>query len=117
MITRGWEENNFDLLYSAGLFDYFSDPVAQLAAKALFKRLKPGGQLIIGNFNLTAPNQFAMRLALDWSLIYRSCDDLKRLFGDLGGVLSIEQEPEGVNLFCVINEARNSLIAGSVGHS
>ncbi len=63
VITRGWEESNFDLLYSAGLFDYFSDPVAQMAAKALFKCLKPGGQLIIGNFNLTTPNQFAMRLA------------------------------------------------------
>lgn len=104
VITRGLGESDFDLLYSAGLFDYFSDPVAQLGAKSLFKRLKPGGRLIIGNFNLTTPNQFTMRLALDWSLIYRSFDDLKRLFGDLGGVLSIEQEPEGVNLFCVIRK-------------
>ena len=55
VITRGWEESDFDLLYSAGLFDYFSDPVAQLAAKALFKCLKPGGQLIIGNFDLNRP--------------------------------------------------------------
>jgi hypothetical protein len=104
VLTRGWEESDFDLVYSAGLFDYFSDPVAQLVAKALFKRLKAGGRLIIGNFNLTAPNQFGMRLALDWSLIYRSHDDLKRLFGDLGGVLTIEQEPEGVNLFCVVRK-------------
>ncbi len=104
VITRGWEENDFDLLYSAGLFDYFSDPVSQMAAKALFERLRPGGQLVIGNFNLTAPNQFGMRLALDWNLIYRSSDDLRRLYGDIGGVLSIEQEPEGVNLFCVIRK-------------
>jgi extracellular factor (EF) 3-hydroxypalmitic acid methyl ester biosynthesis protein len=104
VITRGLQDSDFDLLYSAGLFDYFSDSVAQMGAKALFKRLKPGGRLIIGNFNLTTPNQFTMRLALDWSLIYRSTDDLKRLFGDLGGVLSIEQEPEGVNLFCVIRK-------------
>jgi extracellular factor (EF) 3-hydroxypalmitic acid methyl ester biosynthesis protein len=104
VIARGWEENNFDLLYSAGLFDYFSDPVARMAAKALFKCLKPGGRLIIGNFNLTETNQFAMRLALDWSLICRSHDELKRLFGNLGAVLSVEQEPEGVNLFCVIRK-------------
>ncbi len=104
VITRGFRESDFDLLYSAGLFDYFNDPVAQLGAKALFRRLKPGGTLIIGNFNVTAPNQLTMRLALDWSLIYRSMDDLKRLFGGLGGVLSIEQEPEGVNLFCVIRK-------------
>jgi SAM-dependent methyltransferase len=104
VIVRGWEEGDFDLLYSAGLFDYFSDPVARMAAKTLFDRVKPGGRLIIGNFNLTTPNQFTMRLALDWSLIYRSIEDLTRLFGDLGGVLTIEQEPEGVNLFCVISK-------------
>jgi extracellular factor (EF) 3-hydroxypalmitic acid methyl ester biosynthesis protein len=104
VITRGLKENNFDLLYSAGLFDYFSDPVAQMGAKALYQCLKPGGRLIIGNFNLKTPNQFGMWLALDWSLINRSPDDLIRLFGDLGGVLSIEQEPEGVNLFCVIQK-------------
>jgi len=104
VITSRWQESGFDLLYSAGLFDYFSDPVARMVAKALFERLKPGGRLIIGNFNLTTPNQFGMRLALDWSLIYRSREDLKRLFGDLGGIFSVEQEPEGVNLFCVIEK-------------
>jgi hypothetical protein len=31
-------------------------------------------------------------------------DDLKRLYSNLGGDLSIEQEPEGVNLFCVIRK-------------
>lgn len=104
VITRGLQESNFDLIYSAGLFDYFSDPVAQMGARALYQRLKPGGRLIIGNFNLGTPNQFGMWLALDWSLINRSPDDLKRLFGDLGGTLSVEQEPEGVNLFCVIQK-------------
>jgi len=104
VIARGWEERDFDLMYSAGLFDYFSDPVARMAAKVLFDLLKPGGTLVIGNFNLTTPNQFGMRLALDWSLIYRSEDTLKQLFGDLGGEVSIEREPEGVNLFCVIRK-------------
>lgn len=104
VISRRWDDSDFDLLYSAGLFDYLSDPVAQMTAKALFERLKPGGQLIIGNFNVTAPNQFAMRFALDWTLINRSREDLKRLFGNLGGAFSVEHEPEGVNLFCVIRK-------------
>jgi SAM-dependent methyltransferase len=104
VITRGWKENDFDLIYSAGLFDYFSDPVARMAAKALFDRLKPGASLIIGNFNSTTPNQNMMRLALDWSLIYRGVEDLQRLYGDMGGEVTVEQEPEGVNLFCVIRK-------------
>lgn len=104
MIAHGWQEEGFDLLYSAGLFDYFSDPVARMAATVLFRCVKPGGQLIIGNFNLTTPNKFMMRLALDWSLVYRSPEDLEGLFASLGGELSIEQEPEGVNLFCVIRK-------------
>jgi extracellular factor (EF) 3-hydroxypalmitic acid methyl ester biosynthesis protein len=104
VITRGLPDADFDVIYSAGLFDYFSDPVAQLGAKALFKHVKPGGQLVIGNFNMTTPNQFTMRLALDWSLIYRSEEDLNRLFGNLGGDLRIEREAEGVNLFCLIRK-------------
>jgi extracellular factor (EF) 3-hydroxypalmitic acid methyl ester biosynthesis protein len=108
VIARGWEERDFDLVYAAGVFDYFSDPVARMAAKMLYELLRPGGQLIIGNFNLTTPNQFGMRLALDWSLVYRSAETLEKLFGDLGGSVSIEQEPEGVNLFCIIQKPQKT---------
>lgn len=104
VIGRGLEDKDYDLIYSAGLFDYFSEPVAQMAARRLYESLRPGGQLIIGNFNVSNPNSLMMNLALDWQLIYRSVDDLKRLFGPIGGDLTIEKEDLDINLFCVITK-------------
>lgn len=104
VIARGLGENEYDLIYSAGLFDYLTDPVAQLAAAKLFESLTPGGKLIIGNFNLDNPTLPLMDLALDWSLIYRSEEDLIRLFGPLSDKVYVEKEDLGINLFCVIEK-------------
>ncbi|MCB0364190.1 MAG: class I SAM-dependent methyltransferase [Bdellovibrionaceae bacterium] len=103
VIARG-VEGQYDVIYCAGLFDYLSDPVAQLAATRLFASLAPGGTLIIGNFNVANPNEVIMDLALDWHLIYRSEKDLNSLFGHIGGALEIESENLDINLFCVIRK-------------
>ncbi len=103
ILARGLDEE-YDVIYSAGLFDYFSDPVATLAGRKLFGALKPGGQLIIGNFDVSNPNTIVMDSALDWRLLYRAAEDMHKLFGDLGGKISIEHEPLKINLFCVIEK-------------
>lgn len=104
IIVRGLPEDGYDLIYSAGLFDYFSDPVAAMAAEKLFKSVKPGGTLIIGNFDIKNPSQTVMELVLDWELIYRSSEQLLKLFSHLPGTLKVEEEGEKVNLFCVIQK-------------
>lgn len=103
IIARGLTRK-YDLIYSAGLFDYFSDPVAEIAAKRLFDALKPGGQVIIGNFNVSNPNSTIMDLALDWHLIYRSKEQLIDLFQSTGGKIEIESEPLDINIFCKITK-------------
>lgn len=104
IIVRGTECDEYDLIYSAGLFDYLSDPVAFTAAKQLFNSLRPGGKLIIGNFNVGNPNQVVMDYALDWELIYRSEEELLSLFKNIGGDLTVESESLDINLFCVIKK-------------
>jgi extracellular factor (EF) 3-hydroxypalmitic acid methyl ester biosynthesis protein len=104
IVINGLETNDYDLIYSAGLFDYFSDPVAQAAAKQLHNALSPSGQLVIGNFNASTPNKFFMEAALDWHLVFRSEADLTRMYGDIGSNLKVELEPETVNLFCIISK-------------
>jgi SAM-dependent methyltransferase len=101
LITSGLSDE-FDLIYSAGLFDYFSDPVASRACKALFRSLKPLGKMVIGNFNADAPNTFGMLALFDWFLILRNEKDLARIFSVPGSKLSVEREPKNVNLFCVV---------------
>jgi SAM-dependent methyltransferase len=106
VITDGLSET-YDLIYSAGLFDYFSDPVADHAGRQLYRALRPGGRLIIGNFHSSISTRAIMDFALDWQLIYRSEVDLRRLYGGLGGNVQVESEVEGVNLFVVITKPSN----------
>ncbi|HET7016806.1 MAG TPA: hypothetical protein VFI65_22985 [Streptosporangiaceae bacterium] len=92
----------YDLIYSAGLFDYLKDHTARAAGSQLVSALAPGGQAVIGNFAAVNPSRPMQELLLDWPLLHRSTDDLRRLFGDLGSGITIEQEGTGVNLFALI---------------
>ena len=68
-----------DLIYSAGLFDYLPDPTAVALIKAMVAHLKPGGLLSIGNFTRDSHGRGFMAGFMDWCLIYRNEDDLRRL--------------------------------------
>lgn len=104
IISDGLPVNDFDLIYSAGLFDYFTDPVAQFAANRLYSALNKSGTLVIGNFNTNNPTQFIMEALGDWYLIYRNEENLKQLFSQITHKLKIESEKEGVNLFAVMEK-------------
>ncbi len=104
IISDGLPITGFDLIYSAGLFDYFTDPVAQFAANRLYSALNNGGNLIIGNFNTNNPTQFVMEALGDWYLIYRNEENLKELFSRVTNKLQIESEKEGINLFAVMEK-------------
>tara|TARA_B100000749_G_scaffold280455_1_gene276727 strand:+ start:164302 stop:165753 length:1452 start_codon:yes stop_codon:yes gene_type:complete len=99
IIGRGLPESDFDMIYSAGLYDYFTEPVAKMSNEKLYHGLKKGGRLIIGNFSMDNPDECAMTMALDWKLIYRSDDEMKSMFAHLPSEVDIEKEDEGVNLF------------------
>lgn len=104
VIVGGLPEKEYDLIYSAGLFDYFSEPVAVMAATKMAESLKPGGKLIIGNFSKNNPSVPFMELVLDWHLIYRSEEELINMFKGIGSKIHVEKEPLGVNLFVVIEK-------------
>jgi SAM-dependent methyltransferase len=104
VIAAGCPEKDYDMIYSAGLFDYFTEPVAQMAAKKMLDAVKPGGRVIIGNFSKDNPCVPFMELILDWHLIYRSEEDLLRIFNGMGSKIWVEKEPLGVNLFVVIEK-------------
>ena len=97
---------NLDLVYSAGLFDYLSDRAAVRLIRKLYNFLKPGGVLIIGNFGPYNPQQFIMEYGSEWFLVYRSEQDLMELGKSIpeNALISVEKEPEGVNLFLNIQK-------------
>lgn len=72
-----WE--GLDLIYSAGLFDYLSDPMAIALADRLFDMLRPGGRLVIANLTPDLKNIAYMEAMMDWWLIYRDEMSLRRV--------------------------------------
>lgn len=99
-------KKNYDLIWSAGLFDYFNDDIFMRLVRRFLNNVKPGGELVIGNFCTSNPDIDYMRL-LNWNLYHRSAADLVILVMQcdvLPGNITIEKEPEGVNLFIRIKK-------------
>ena len=97
---------DYDLVWSAGLFDYLNDKRFIFLLKHLYAMVKPGGSLVIGNFSEYNPSRDYME-AGDWYLNYRSEEKLIELAEKSGlknGDVFIDSEPERVNLFVEIKK-------------
>jgi len=69
----------FNFIYSMGLFDYLTPPVAKAVIQKFFQLLEPGGELIVGNFFVSNPSKFYMEYWLDWVLYHRSEEEFRHL--------------------------------------
>lgn len=97
----------YDLIWSAGIFDYLEDRRASLLLRKLWRYLKDNGQIIFGNFSPKNPTKKGMEYGCRWYLIHRTTDDLIKLCRTAQipfSELEIESEPLGINLFCIIKK-------------
>lgn len=69
----------FDFIYVAGLYDYLDDSLAQHITHRLFDMLHPGGRLLIGNYTPDTDDAGYMEVYMNWSLIYRDAQAMRRL--------------------------------------
>ena len=72
----------FDFIYSMGLFDYLSTPVAMRVLDRLYQLLSPRGELVAGNFHVSNSSRNFMEYWGDWYLIHRTGDELVSLIKD-----------------------------------
>ncbi len=92
----------YDLVWSAGLFDYLTDKAAVRLIKRLWNALKPEGQLIIGNFHSSNSSRNFMEWCGGWFLIHRSDEEMRKLFlwaGIPPGSIRIDHEATGAVVF------------------
>jgi extracellular factor (EF) 3-hydroxypalmitic acid methyl ester biosynthesis protein len=68
-----------DLAYTAGLYDYLPDAAATRLTTEMFNALRPGGTLLVANFLPDIIDAGYMESVMDWHLIYRSDEDMRRL--------------------------------------
>jgi extracellular factor (EF) 3-hydroxypalmitic acid methyl ester biosynthesis protein len=98
---RPLELTGQDLVYSIGLIDYLGDALVVKLLDYIHTTLSPGGRVIIGNFHTRNPTKAFMDHVLEWKLIHRSEDDMRRLFAAsaFGACTRITYEAQRINLF------------------
>ena len=101
-VFRFRSEEQYDLVWSAGLFDYLNDRLATALIAKMWSLTAEGGQMIVGNFHPSNPTRNYMEWCLDWILIHRTEDELREL-GIQAGIpadrITIDREPLGVCIF------------------
>ncbi|MDP1817551.1 MAG: class I SAM-dependent methyltransferase, partial [Leadbetterella sp.] len=95
-------ENQFDVIWSAGLFDYFDDAPFVAILSKIRTWGNPGAEIIIGNFSEENPSRRYMEAFGDWFLHHRSPARMITLALQAGfsrSQVKVGKESEGVNLF------------------
>jgi hypothetical protein len=101
-----------DLIYTVGLFDYLPRPVAKLLVRRLYKFLRPGGELFIGNLRESPDTSWMMEHTLAWHLEYRTPESMKELTKGLQPPptsTEVVADSTGNCLFLNITRPENSL--------
>jgi extracellular factor (EF) 3-hydroxypalmitic acid methyl ester biosynthesis protein len=91
-------EPRFDLVYSAGLFDYLSDRICQRLLRLFYAWVVPGGMVLVTNVHSDNPIRCCMEHLQEWYLILRNSKQMGQLVPDLG-VQKISAEATGLNVF------------------
>jgi extracellular factor (EF) 3-hydroxypalmitic acid methyl ester biosynthesis protein len=96
----------FHFIYSLGLFDYLTPPVAKRVLKKLYDLLLPGGQLLIGNFHINNPNRYYMEYWMDWVVYYRTEEAFADLSNDIQGAeSSVFYDETGIQMFLNVRKS------------
>lgn len=96
----------YNLVWSAGLFDYFSDRLFVRLIRQLWEHVLPGGELVVGNFcsRLNCVNYMEFG---GWRLHYRDEDHLILLASKSNikaDAICVDKEENGFNLFLRIRK-------------
>ena len=100
----------YDLIWSAGLFDYFKEKHFIYLINKYLKNLAEDGEFIIGNFSHINPTRRLMEVLSDWYLNHRSKYDLIRMALEAEvheDQITVEKEELGINLFLRIKNSVN----------
>lgn len=106
-IIRFRPDKQYDLIWSAGLFDYFKDKHFVYLLKQYYDFIAPGGKMIIGNFSIQNPSRKIMEVLGDWFLYHRTEADLEQFAAQAGvpsECIDVISEPLGINLFLTIRK-------------
>ncbi|MGA8169247.1 MAG: class I SAM-dependent methyltransferase [Methylocystis sp.] len=76
LIAGRYDLSGFDLVYTAGLFDYVDGRAGKRLVKTMFDMLRPGGMLLVGNFLTDIEDIGYMESFMDWNLVFRGREEI-----------------------------------------
>ena len=99
-------ESGQHFIFATGLFDYLGEAVAQVLVRTLYDQLAPGGLIVLGN--ALGPNDhfWSPEFILDWTMLYRTREEMLRLGQRLpdNTEMSVEIEPGNAYYFLLIRK-------------
>ena len=101
-VFRFKPQKKYNLIWSSGLFDYFSDKLFIRLARTMYACLEINGELVIGNFSVQNPGKEEMEVYGKWYLNHRdekTLTDMALKAGIDQDKISVRSEKTGVNLF------------------
>ena len=97
--------NQYHFIYCAGLFDYLSDQMCRQLVEIFYAMLLPNGLLVVTNVD-DHPARNQMECFLDWHLVYRNTDKMKRLIPEMSDPQNvlIKRDSTGANVLMEISK-------------
>ncbi|MFN2546900.1 MAG: class I SAM-dependent methyltransferase [Myxococcales bacterium] len=96
----------FRFIYSMGLFDYLTPPVARAVLARIYDLLEAGGVAVIGNYHVSNPSRYYMAYWLDWTLYHRTEEEMLALAAELPrATRSISFDASGSQMFLKLGRA------------
>lgn len=100
---------SYDLVWSAGLFDYLNDRIAALLLKKMWRWTRRDGVLAVGNFQVGQPGRNYIEWCGDWFLKHRGPRDFQRIIRKAAipeSALKLEADPLGVCLYLTAEKSK-----------
>lgn len=104
------QNETYDLVYCAGLFDYLSDRICRRLMEIFYDLVAPGGMLIATNVHPSNPWRNWMEYLAEWHLVYRDEDQFLKLAPEAAppGSATVKSDATGVNVFLEIRKPANA---------
>lgn len=94
-------------IYSMGLFDYLTPPVARAVLRRMYELLEPGGSLVVGNYHVDNPDRYYMGYWADWVLYHRTEEEFLGLTEGLPDAsASLSFDASGCQMFLRVDKRR-----------
>jgi len=103
-------DGGIDMIYSIGIADYLQDRMLKKIFQDSFKKLKPGGRLVVAYKDKERHKPVAFNWYVDWYFIPRNEEEFIGLVHEALGKnnisITIEREPSGVIFFARITKIK-----------